>query len=174
MGSAVILRGQPTFYDKWFRRYWILPFKSLLALLGPERAFPAVWCGYIMWNTNRNLGSAVILRGQPTFYDKWFRIYWILPFWSLLALFGPKRALPVVLWVYIMWNTNRNLGSAVILRGQPTFYDKWFSRYWISPSKRWFFGLFSPLNDPLDPAVGRIKARKASKRVSRYPFLSLK
>ena len=52
--------------------------------------------------------------------------------WGILALFGPfwpKRALPVVWWVYIMWNTNRNLYTAVILRGQPTLYDKWFRIY---------------------------------------------
>ena len=40
---------------------------------------------YIIWKSNRNIRSVVILRGQPTFYDNWFRRYWIDP---ILALFG--------------------------------------------------------------------------------------
>ena len=73
----------------------------------------------------------VILRCQSTFYDQWFKIYRIGDFWPFLTLFGQKRALSMVWWIYIIWSTNKKLRLPVILRGQPTFYDQWFRRYRI-------------------------------------------
>ena len=74
---------------------------------------------------------------------------------AIYDLFGPKGALLVVWWVYIVSNTNRNMRFVVILRNQPTFYDKWFRRYWIRAF--WpFFDSFWSKKGPLECSDGYI------------------
>ena len=53
------------------------------------------------------------------------------PFYPILTHFVHFRALPVIWKVYIIWNTNRKLGPAVILRGQTSFYDPYFTRTYL-------------------------------------------
>ena len=51
------------------------------------------------------------------------------PFTPILTHFGHFWALPLIGEVYNVWNTNRKVGLAVILRGITTSYDHSFLRY---------------------------------------------
>ena len=50
-------------------------------------------------------------------------------FWPFLTLFGQKRALPVIWWVYIILNTDGKPIFPIKMRGLPCSYDKRFRRY---------------------------------------------
>ena len=81
---------------------------------------------YIIWKTKKNIRSAVILRGQPTFYDNWFRRYWIVP---ILALFGPNwgnlRLLKIIQpkWVKYLNSASKIVWKHKFLTFHSLFFD---------------------------------------------------
>ena len=131
------MRGLPNFYNQRFVRYRFWP---VLARFGPFLQYLVIfehfrsseryeiyetliekWCFRFRWGVNqvfRRRGSRDIGFDPP-----------FGPFYPILTHFGHFMVLLVIWDLYNVWNTNRKVGLAVILRGQTSFYDQYFVRY---------------------------------------------
>ena len=89
---------------------------------------PGVKLVYIIWKTNSNIRSAVILSGQPTIYNNWFRRYWIVP---ILALFGPNwENLRVLKIIQPKWVKYLNSASKIVWKHKfLTFHSLFFDDF---------------------------------------------
>ena len=87
----------PSFFEKPFNRYEICAFFVILTQFLAQKGTSGGFIGSKTIKHNRNIGSTIILRGQPTFCDKPFWRYEITAFWTFLPYFWPKVALSV-LW----------------------------------------------------------------------------
>ena len=125
-----------TLIETWGRRsFWVFKeppiasgsrdielglFLTGFTLFSPKWTLPVDRNVNILWNYNKNLG--LMIEGSTNFQRAVVRQIFNWAFSPLFALFGPKRALPVVWKVYIIWNTNK-MHLAGPMMGQPTPYD---------------------------------------------------
>ena len=81
----------PSFFEKPFNRYEICAFFVILTQFLAQKGTSGGLIGNQTIKHNRNIGSTIILRGQPTCCDKRFRRYGIGWFCTILVLFWPKK-----------------------------------------------------------------------------------
>ena len=82
----------PSFFEKPFNRYEICAFLVILTLFLAQKGTSGGLIGNQTIKHNKNIGSTIILRGQPTCCDKRFRRYGMVDFAPFWSYFGPRKA----------------------------------------------------------------------------------
>ena len=103
-------------FDNWAWRHHIFIY-DVITIRWNMSLFP-LQDMIIYWNKPENLLYNIV-EGRANFFANSHGLY--MKIW-----------LPVVWILHIIWNANRNICIAVTLRGQPTSFDQWFTRYEIS------------------------------------------